>query len=156
MLKALRYRLFPTKAQASQLARTLETCRQVYNSLVNDRKFQYKVRGKSPSWIEQKRSITAWKHKVSHGKPDHPELSDVHSQVLQDVSKRIDLAFQAFFRRVKKIKAKQEKPQAFPASRVTGTTRSSIRRAASGSSRANSACPRLAIFPFVYIARLTA
>ena len=94
MLKALRYRLYPTKAQASQLAWTLETCRQVYNSLVNDRKFQYEVSGKAPSWIEQKRSITAWK-------PSHPELSDVHSQVLQDVSKRVDLAFQAFFRRVK-------------------------------------------------------
>ena len=94
MLKALRYRLYPTKAQASQLAWTLETCRQVYNSLVNDRKFQYEVNGKSPSWIEQKRSITAWK-------PAHPELSDVYSQVLQDVSKRVDLAFRAFFRRVK-------------------------------------------------------
>ena len=94
MLKALRYRLYPTKAQASQLAWTLETCRQVYNSLVNDRKFQYEVKGKSPSWMEQKRSITAWK-------PAHPELSDVHSQVLQDVSKRVDLAFHAFFRRVK-------------------------------------------------------
>lgn len=94
MLKALRYRLYPTKAQASQLAWTLETCHQVYNSLVNDRKFQYEVSGKAPSWIEQKRSITAWK-------PSHPELSDVYSQVLQDVSKRVDLAFQAFFRRVK-------------------------------------------------------
>ncbi len=94
MLKALRYRLYPTKAQASQLAWTLGTCRQVYNSLVNDRKFQYEVNGKARSWVEQKRSITAWK-------PNHPELSDVHSQVLQDVSKRVDLAFQAFFRRVK-------------------------------------------------------
>ena len=94
MFKALRYRLYPTKVQASQLAWTLETCRQVYNSLVNDRKFRYEVSGKAPSWIEQKRSITAWK-------PNHPELSDVHSQVLQDVSKRVDLAFQAFFRRVK-------------------------------------------------------
>ena len=94
MLKACRYRLYPTKAQASQLAWTLETCRHVYNSLVNDRKFQYEVSGKAPSWMEQKRSITAWK-------PAHPELSDVYSQVLQDVSKRVDLAFQAFFRRVK-------------------------------------------------------
>jgi putative transposase len=48
VLKALRYRLYPTKAQVSQLAWTLETCRQVYNSLVNDRKFQYEVNGKAP------------------------------------------------------------------------------------------------------------
>jgi len=66
------------------MAQTLETCRQVYNSLVNDRKCQYEVSGKSVSWLEQKRAITSWK-------PYHPELSDVHSQVLQDVSKRVDL-----------------------------------------------------------------
>ena len=29
------------------------------------------------------------------------QLKDVHSQVLQEVVKRVDLAFQAFFRRVK-------------------------------------------------------
>jgi len=92
--KAQKYRLFPTKAQASQMAWTLETCRLVYNSLVNDRKCQYEVRGKAPTWLEQKRAITSWK-------PNHPELSGVYSQVLQDVSKRVDLAFQAFFRRVK-------------------------------------------------------
>ncbi len=32
---------------------------------------------------------------------NHAELSGVHSQVLQDVSVRVDLAFKAFFRRVK-------------------------------------------------------
>ena len=92
--KAQKYRVYPTKAQAAKMAWTLEICRQVYNSLVNDRKCQYEVSGKAPTWMEQKRAITSWK-------PNHPELSDVHSQVLQDVSKRVDLAFQAFFRRVK-------------------------------------------------------
>ena len=99
--KAQKFRLYPTKAQAAQMARTLETCRRVYNSLVNDRKCQYEVSGKAPTWLEQKRAITSWRHKVSDGKPAHPELSDVHSQVLQDVSKRVNLAFQAFFRRVR-------------------------------------------------------
>ena len=91
---AYRYRLYPTKSQASQLAWTLETCRQVYNSLINDRKFQYEVHGKSPSRVEQCRALTTWK-------PAHPELSGVYSQVLQNITKRVDLAFDAFFRRVK-------------------------------------------------------
>jgi len=72
----------------------LETCRQVYNSLLNWRKHDYEVLGKSPSWYDQKKGITTWK-------VVHPELSEVHSQVLQDVSVRVDLAFKAFFRRVK-------------------------------------------------------
>src|SRR5712691_11031117 len=34
-------------------------------------------------------------------KQEHPTLKNVHSQVLQNVAVRIDLAFKAFFRRVK-------------------------------------------------------
>jgi len=93
-VKCLKHRVYPTKAQEHRLERTLETCRQVYNSLLNWRKHDYDVLGKSPSWYDQKKGITAWKEQ-------HPELSDVHSQVLQDVSVRVDLAFKAFFRRVK-------------------------------------------------------
>jgi len=93
-VKCLKYRLFPTKAQERRLEQTLETCRQVYNSLLNWRKHDYDVLGKSPSWYDQKKGITTWK-------AAHAELSDVHSQVLQDVSVRVDLAFKAFFRRVK-------------------------------------------------------
>jgi len=93
-VKCLKYRVFPTKAQERRLQQTLETCRQVYNSLLNWRKHDYEVLGKSPSWYDQKRGITTWK-------ASHPELPQVHSQVLQDVSVRVDLAFKAFFRRVK-------------------------------------------------------
>ncbi|MFY9404900.1 MAG: transposase [Candidatus Methanoculleus thermohydrogenotrophicum] len=49
---------------------------------------------RSISYHESKRQIPIWKK-------EHPELSTVYSQVLQDVSKRVDLAFEAFFRRVK-------------------------------------------------------
>ena len=91
---AYRYRLYPTKAQASALAETLETCRQVYNSLLNWRKHDYEVLGKSPSKFEQQAAFPRWKK-------HRPELSDVFSQVLQNVAVRVDLAFDAFFRRVK-------------------------------------------------------
>jgi len=75
------------------LRQTLETCRGVYNSLLNERSHDYERFGKSPSRLVQQAHLPAWKQ-------THPELSDVHSQVLQDVVKRIDLAFEAFFRRV--------------------------------------------------------
>ncbi len=39
----LKYRVFPTKEQARKLEDTLETCRLVYNSLVNDRVFQVEI-----------------------------------------------------------------------------------------------------------------
>jgi putative transposase len=34
-------------------------------------------------------------------KKDKPELKEVHSHTLQDVTMRVDLAFQAFFPRIK-------------------------------------------------------
>ncbi len=91
---AYRYRIYPTKAQVSVLERTLGVCRDVYNSLVHERTVLYETTGKAPSRVDQCREITAWKG-------EHSELSDVYSQVLQNVTRRVDLAFQAFFRRVK-------------------------------------------------------
>lgn len=76
------------------MERTLAVCRDVYNSMVNGRKHDFEVSGKSPSYYEQKRALPVWKK-------THSELREVHSQTLQDVVKRVDLAFQAFFRRVK-------------------------------------------------------
>ena len=91
---AYRYRIYPTKAQVSVLEETFATCRLVYNSLVHERTVLYETTGKSPGYFEQKRAIAAWK-------PNRPELKTVHCHVLQNVSKRVDLAFQAFFCRVK-------------------------------------------------------
>jgi putative transposase len=49
--------------------------------------------GKSISYFESKRMLPIWKELK-------PELKTVHSQVLQDVVLRVNLAFGAFFRRV--------------------------------------------------------
>ena len=91
---AYRYRLYPTKAQAFVLERTLGICRDVFNSLVHERTVLYETTSKSPGWAQQCRELPTWKK-------DHPELCEVYSQVLQNVAKRVDLAFQAFFRRVR-------------------------------------------------------
>ena len=45
--KALKFRLYPTPAQETVLCETLETCRGVYNSLLNERKHDYEVHGTS-------------------------------------------------------------------------------------------------------------
>jgi len=100
-VKVNKYRLYPTKAQARQLDETLETCRQVYNSFLHWRTFAYDTEQKSVGRYEQEAALTHWKHKVSEGKKDHPELSEVHAHLLQNVAHRVDLAFRAFFRRVK-------------------------------------------------------
>jgi putative transposase len=94
MRTAFKYRIHPTKHQATQLSDHLELCRRVYNSMLADRKIAYEKDGESLSYLKQANQLPIWK-------ADHPELKRVHSQVLQNVVKRVDLAFQAFFRRVK-------------------------------------------------------
>ena len=91
----LKIRLFPDRAQARELEATLETCRLVYNSLVNDRKFQYDTAKISVGRYTQQAYLPQWKK-------NHPELKAVYSQVLQAVVHRVDLAFKAFFDRVEK------------------------------------------------------
>jgi putative transposase len=73
---------------------TLELCRWTYNETLAVRKNAYEQEGKSIFYYETKKLLPQWKE-------DKPELKGVHSQVLQEVVKRVDLAYQAFFRRVK-------------------------------------------------------
>ena len=94
MLKVLRYRIYPSKSQSTKMTETLELCRWTYNETLTFRKNVYEQEGKSVSYYETKKLLPQWKE-------DKPELKRVHSQVLQEVVKRVDLAYQAFFRRVK-------------------------------------------------------
>ena len=89
-----KYRLFPSKAQESALNETLSVCRLVYNSMVHERTALHEQGLKAPTFYTQVPALARWKK-------DHAELKAVHSQVLQNIARRVDLAFQAFFRRVK-------------------------------------------------------
>ena len=89
-----KYRLYPTKAQTTALNTTLDTLRLVYNSLLNERKFLYETTGSGISQYGQEKHFAQWR------KP-FPELAEVHSHLLQNVALRVNLAFTAFFRRVK-------------------------------------------------------
>ncbi|MFN8492355.1 MAG: transposase [Caldilineaceae bacterium] len=89
-----KYRLFPTSAQRTKLESVLEICRWVYNDTLGIRKDTYEQTGKGLSFYDTCKLLTEWK-------ASKPALKEVHSQVLQNVQERVDLAYQAFFRRVK-------------------------------------------------------
>jgi putative transposase len=72
----------------------LELCRWVYNETLETRKNAWEQEGKALGLFETHKLLTLWKK-------DHPELKHVYAQVLQDAQARVDLAFKAFFRRVK-------------------------------------------------------
>jgi len=89
-----KYRLFPTKRQQTILDKTLEECCWLYNHFLKERKTSWGKNKKSLSYHSQTVSIPRLKKK-------RPSLTSVYSQVLQNVAMRVDLAFKAFFRRVK-------------------------------------------------------
>jgi len=89
-----KYRLFPTNAQRTSLERVLELCRWVYNDTLAARKNAYEQEKKLLGLYDTNKLLTEWK-------ANKPALKAVHSQVLQNVQERVDLAFKAFFRRVK-------------------------------------------------------
>lgn len=90
-----KYRLYPTCKQRETLQWTLDRCRELYNAALQERKEAYKYAKKSISWIDQCRSLTEIKAEV------RTEYQEIGAHVLQDVIRRVDKAFKAFFRRVK-------------------------------------------------------
>jgi len=88
------YRIYPTKQQITKLNATLDECRWLYNHLLEKRKEAYEQTGKGITCYQQQATYPVLKQ-------ERPSLNTVHSQVLQNVAVRIDLAMQAFFRRVK-------------------------------------------------------
>ena len=94
MRRAFVYRLYPTKRQRTLLNGTLEECRWLYNHLLAERKDAYQTRQETLTRYGQQAMLPALK-------AQRPALREVYAQVLQDVAVRVDLAMQAFFRRVK-------------------------------------------------------
>ena len=99
MKKVFRYRVYPTKRQTMILNQTLDGCRWLYNHLLEQRKNTWETEKKNLSCYDQINSFDQLKQ-------DNPFLGGIHSQVLQNIAGRIDLAFKSFYRRIKK----SEKP----------------------------------------------
>lgn len=90
-----KYRIYPTKHQVSLFNQTLDECRYLYNHFLEERKYLYEEYETSIGLYDQIKTLPVMKI-------NRPSLADVHSQVLQNVAVRVDLAFKAFFQRVKR------------------------------------------------------
>ena len=88
MIKTYKYRLVPTRKQAMALQTTLNLCRNLYNCALEQKKMQ------RIGYFAQKRQLVELKDAF-------PEYRNVHTHISQNVIKKLDQAFQGFFRRVK-------------------------------------------------------
>lgn len=93
MRKACKYRLYPTREQAESLDGQLaEACR-LYNAGLGERRDAWRMRRKSLNYYDQANQLKAIR---AAG-----DLSLANYSAAQDVLRRVDKTFQAFFRRVK-------------------------------------------------------
>ncbi len=107
MRVAYQYRLQPTYEQRCLMSRWLDLLRHQYNRFLADRFDWWEMNRcpvnacplvvsiaeprEQPDYYSQKRLLV-------HLKNDQPCYKDIHSQVLQDMVKRVDLAFQRFIK----------------------------------------------------------
>jgi putative transposase len=94
MQHTFKHRIYPSHAQKTKLEQTLALCCELYNAALQERREAYKVAKTSINYHAQAIQLPEIK-------TIREDIRGIHSQVLQDVLKRLDKAFAAFFRRVK-------------------------------------------------------
>jgi putative transposase len=101
--KTFKYRLYPTKRQVEFLTGQLaEACR-LYNGALQERRDAYRLKSESLTYYDQAKQLK--------GIRAASDLSLENFSCCQDVLRRVDKNFKAFFRRVKD----KERPSWFPA-----------------------------------------
>ena len=97
MLRAYKYRLYPTDEQKVLFAKTFGCCRFVYNWALNLKITAYKERKETLGCIYL---INLMVHEL---KPAHEWLSEVNAQSLQGALRNLDTAYTNFFRNTKAV-----------------------------------------------------
>jgi putative transposase len=109
--KTFHYRIYLTKKQETTLSSWLALLCETYNAALQERRDAYllKVKQHPNYYDEERRKHLTTQHALNCSQQSaelpacrrvREDLAEVPSQVLQDVVKRVDLAFEGFFRRV--------------------------------------------------------
>jgi putative transposase len=88
------FKLYPNAREAERLTAWVRLHCELYNAALQERIEAYRKFGKSISYYDQQNVLPEIK-------AARPELVELGSHALQQTLRRLDLAFQAFFRRVK-------------------------------------------------------
>lgn len=94
MLKSYKYRLYPSKSQITKLENIFSICRALYNNALEHKITEYKRNGRTVHNYEQSAGLPEIKK-------EFPWYKSVNASVLQNVLKRVDTAYQHFFKRAK-------------------------------------------------------
>ena len=101
MILTHRYRLLPLKCQHRALERLCASQRELYNAALEERIDCYRKTG---TYIDQCKALTECRHEL-------PEMGEHPANLQRWTLKRLDAAFQGFFRRLKARKGKAGFPR---------------------------------------------
>jgi putative transposase len=91
--KTYKYRLYPTKKQAALLDEQLAEACTLYNAALAERRYAWKMRKTSITYSQQAKQLREIR--------SASDLRLANYQTCQDILKRVERTFHAFFRRVK-------------------------------------------------------
>ena len=94
MRKSFLYRLYPNEIQAEKLDSLLNIARELYNSCLQERRDAYKMQGESLNYYDQANELKELRQVI-------PEVAMLNYSATQDMLRRLDKSFKAFFRRIK-------------------------------------------------------
>lgn len=94
--RKMEFRLYPNATQTKALEGYCGACRWVYNRALQVRKETFEAEQRTVGFAEQCKMLTQWRKDEQSA-----WLAGYHTHALQLSLKRLDLAMQAFFRRVK-------------------------------------------------------
>jgi len=89
-----RYRLLPLKSQHGALERLCASQRELYNAALEERIDCYRKTGKTRTYMDQCKALTECRHEL-------PDMGELPANLQRWTLKRMDDAFQGFFRRLK-------------------------------------------------------
>ncbi len=93
--KTFKYRLYPNRQQRERLQTTLDVCRELYNAALQERRDGYRTARAKLNYCSQA-------NQLPEIKASRPDVASLHSQVLQDVLRRVDKSFKSFFLRIRR------------------------------------------------------
>jgi putative transposase len=93
--RCFKFRIYPTRAQRLCLDRWLGICRELYNAAIEERSTAWEVHRVAVGYRQQSAQLPEIKQL-------RQDVAEINAQVLQNVLRRVDLAFQSFLSRGKR------------------------------------------------------
>lgn len=94
VLKTYCYRIYPTSRQQVVLETQLALCAELYNAALQERRDAWRFQRKRITYFDQTRQLTQIKD-------DRNDIASINANVLENVLKRVQRAFDGFFQRAK-------------------------------------------------------